>query len=79
MIKLRREDISLKHGCKPTYQQRKALQFNQLDTFAYLVVKSVKNGWQFQSKQDETKTFVCYPDKKGIYALDGITELTDYI
>lgn len=62
----------MKHGCKPTYQQRKVLEANELDTYGYLVIKSVKNGWLFQNRDDDS-LIVCYPDKKGVFAEDGIS------
>lgn len=62
----------MKHGCKPTHQQRKALELNELDTHKYLVVKSVKSGWLFQHR-DDNSVVVCFPDKKGLYTEDGVT------
>ena len=62
----------MKHGRKPTYEQRKILAQHGLDTYDFLFIKAVKNGFMFQSKSDQ-RVVVCYPDDDIIYAADGVT------
>ena len=65
----------MKHGRKPTYEQRKLLTQHGLDTYDFLVIKTVKNGCLFQNRTDQS-LIVCYPDDENIYDTDGITVLT---
>ena len=66
------EVFKLRNGVKPTYAQRKIIESRGLDTYEYLVVKSVgPTGLLLQSKHDASKTCVVYSDRSGVYDKKG--------
>lgn len=67
----------MKHGQKPTREQKITLTKNGLDSYDFYMIQTVGKGWLFQSKSDPDKLIVCYSDRKGIFAKDGVTPLSD--
>lgn len=67
----------MKHCQKLTREQKKLLMRHNLDSYDFYLIKSVKNGFLFQSKSDPETLIVCYPDSNNIYMKDGITPVTN--
>ena len=44
----------MKHGCKPTYEQRKLIQRLGLDTYGWLVVKDTPTELVLVNRNDQT-------------------------
>ena len=67
----------MKNGSKPTYAQRKVMEKHKVDTFGYLVVKMMgPKGFLLRSR-DDGSYIVIYEDRKGIFAKDGITLISE--
>ena len=67
----------MKHGQKPTREMKMALARNNLDSYDFMYIKAVGNGWQFRSKTDPETSITIYPDRKGIFMADGVTPIGD--
>ena len=67
----------MKHGQKLTREQRRIVSERGLDSYDFLYVKAIGQGWLLQSRTDPATAIVVYPDKPGIYLEDGTTPIED--
>ena len=60
----------MRHGKKPTREQRKVIERNNLDTYDCLIIKVFADGFLCTIPSTD-KTIRLYQDKKGLFTEDG--------